>query len=473
MDNERPIEKLLRDYAKKRRADAGEPLEMHPATRRLLQGEVTRQFPKTQRGGFSLSGFFARWKPGVIYALCALAIVAVSVPLLLPTFRKAGPEAELARAVPGETAMDKKLSAATVEPSAARETDEAQPVGEARRADEKAQATLAFADAERAKVSLKLEKENLPAPPARTLAPDTSSRSAPASSPPAPQITSRSQPQPATSLPVQTRPTTREITRAVTEAPTAVAGGKAEAGRDAQAVVASDSAGSPAGAQLAARSPSPVPTSAARAPATPAPTGTAAFSERYGLAKNAAATLVQKFSQTAATGDSRRSTDPAPTATPILTTFQLEQSGDQLRVIDSDGSTYTGAITPPATSAYYATSVEPKRATTPAAGSKPVARGVSVPLDSAAGSAQNYSFRVTGTNRTLQQPVVFSGSILLLTNAVATGQTALIQAPVARSQNQFAPTQNQLPSLLNSSISGRVQLGTNRELQINAVPVNP
>ena len=91
MDNERPIERLLRDYAKKRRADGGKSLEMHPATRRLLQGEVARQFPRTHRGGFSLSGFFARWKPGLVYALCALALVAVSVPLMLSTFRTAGP----------------------------------------------------------------------------------------------------------------------------------------------------------------------------------------------------------------------------------------------------------------------------------------------------------------------------------------------------------------------------------------------
>ena len=37
---ERPIEKLLRDAAQKRRDEAGAPLELHSATRRLLQGEV-------------------------------------------------------------------------------------------------------------------------------------------------------------------------------------------------------------------------------------------------------------------------------------------------------------------------------------------------------------------------------------------------------------------------------------------------
>ena len=41
---ERPIEKLLRAAAKKRRDEAGAPFELHPADRRLLQGEVARQF---------------------------------------------------------------------------------------------------------------------------------------------------------------------------------------------------------------------------------------------------------------------------------------------------------------------------------------------------------------------------------------------------------------------------------------------
>src|SRR5450631_3804505 len=46
MEPERKIEKLLRAYAKKRRADAGDPLKLHPAPRRQLQGEVARRKPK-------------------------------------------------------------------------------------------------------------------------------------------------------------------------------------------------------------------------------------------------------------------------------------------------------------------------------------------------------------------------------------------------------------------------------------------
>ncbi len=43
---EKKIEELLQSYSRKRREDAGAPLEMHPATRRMLQGEVARQHSK-------------------------------------------------------------------------------------------------------------------------------------------------------------------------------------------------------------------------------------------------------------------------------------------------------------------------------------------------------------------------------------------------------------------------------------------
>jgi hypothetical protein len=42
------MEELLKAYAKKREDAAGAPLEVHPATRRLLQGEVARAYPKTE-----------------------------------------------------------------------------------------------------------------------------------------------------------------------------------------------------------------------------------------------------------------------------------------------------------------------------------------------------------------------------------------------------------------------------------------
>ena len=55
MEPERKIEKLLRAYAQKRRAAAGDPLKLHPATRRRLQDEVSRRAPKPEAEEASLS----------------------------------------------------------------------------------------------------------------------------------------------------------------------------------------------------------------------------------------------------------------------------------------------------------------------------------------------------------------------------------------------------------------------------------
>src|ERR1041385_4519628 len=84
MNDERPIEKLLRRYARKRRDEAGAPLELHPATRRRLQGEVVRQFPKpaTERGG-SFAVWFTVLRRRWIYATAAVGIVLLVVGVLL------------------------------------------------------------------------------------------------------------------------------------------------------------------------------------------------------------------------------------------------------------------------------------------------------------------------------------------------------------------------------------------------------
>ena len=79
MNDDRPIEKLLRRYGKKRRDDAGTPLELHPATRRLLQGEVARQFRKDPPGAtpFSFAQIWQSWRLQLAWAVPLLVMVAV------------------------------------------------------------------------------------------------------------------------------------------------------------------------------------------------------------------------------------------------------------------------------------------------------------------------------------------------------------------------------------------------------------
>ncbi len=87
---ERDIEKTLRAYAKKRRDDPGAPVEMHPATRRLLQGEVARL-----RGGkapdkpnFWAQLFGGSWPRIAINVSIFVVLAATAAVLMLPSLSR-------------------------------------------------------------------------------------------------------------------------------------------------------------------------------------------------------------------------------------------------------------------------------------------------------------------------------------------------------------------------------------------------
>src|SRR6266446_4187730 len=100
MEPERPIEKLLRESAKKRREDAGAPLDMHPATRRMLQGEVSRikgakslnksnelnRLNEEEPGSF-VRGLARLW-PSLRWSLTMFAGLVIAATLMVPRERK-------------------------------------------------------------------------------------------------------------------------------------------------------------------------------------------------------------------------------------------------------------------------------------------------------------------------------------------------------------------------------------------------
>src|SRR5512143_1653058 len=94
---ERPIEQLLRAAAKKRRDEAGEPLELHPATRRLLQGEVARQYAKPQPDTRRLFPLFVQLWPRFAWAVAIFAVLGVAVWVFLPGLGGDEQEALLAK----------------------------------------------------------------------------------------------------------------------------------------------------------------------------------------------------------------------------------------------------------------------------------------------------------------------------------------------------------------------------------------
>src|SRR5207249_10559526 len=88
MEPERPIEKTLRACAKARSEDAGPPLELHPATRRLLHGEVARKYGSRPPEAGRVSSLFARLRPRLALGVGLAVIAAVLAWQFLPATRK-------------------------------------------------------------------------------------------------------------------------------------------------------------------------------------------------------------------------------------------------------------------------------------------------------------------------------------------------------------------------------------------------
>ena len=92
MESERKIEKLLRTYAKKRRAQAGDPLSLHPATRRMLQDEIARNVPKPDEEDESVTLwelFRQRWAMLLGFALIVFFVATMFLPALSSAKKKA------------------------------------------------------------------------------------------------------------------------------------------------------------------------------------------------------------------------------------------------------------------------------------------------------------------------------------------------------------------------------------------------
>jgi hypothetical protein len=89
---EKKIEELLRGYSRKRREDAGAPMEMHPATRRILQGEVAKLAKAGQRQPRSWwQSFFLMW-PRFAATVGMFAVLAVGVWVITQSEKKPASE---------------------------------------------------------------------------------------------------------------------------------------------------------------------------------------------------------------------------------------------------------------------------------------------------------------------------------------------------------------------------------------------
>src|SRR6267143_454665 len=91
------IEELLKAYAKKRREEMSAPIELHPAVRKMLQGEVAKQRPappQERKGFFSV---FLQFRPRFAVAGAAVLLLSL-VPVTINQHTNPGEAKQMARA---------------------------------------------------------------------------------------------------------------------------------------------------------------------------------------------------------------------------------------------------------------------------------------------------------------------------------------------------------------------------------------
>jgi hypothetical protein len=122
-----------------------------------------------------------------------------------------------------------------------------------------------------------------------------------------------------------------------------------------------------------------------------------------------------EFQQTPGGVASRGAVQP-PAAANVLNTFRIQQEGSTIRVIDEDGSVYTGELQLIADSPRAGAAMARRKSaasTAPAAAPAPHFEAAAPSKDDATASgAQEFTFRATGYNASLQKQVVFEGNYI-------------------------------------------------------------
>jgi hypothetical protein len=433
MNEERPIEKLLRRYAKKRRDAAGPAQELHPATRRVLQGEVARQFPKpTSKERSALDEFVATFSRRWIHAAITLVVLMVAAAVMLPTMSKSKSKTHLAQ--------NKPLSS----PSEAMNTPEPAafaPMPATAVMDGLANAVVtnaanvalgSMADFRRDEVAhRKLEVDRDFRSGGGNLV--TSSDSA------------------------DIKPTSPQILENLGVAST---GTKSK--RETSLLLGAASETRNADVTTTANTDLTVNT-------TKGSVANSLMFDKAGLArgggaqdKDAEFSLRQSFlNDQPLAKEAIAASGKLSVIAPVLASFRIEQSGNKLRVIDGDGSTYLGEVAPDqpmgvAQSGAYKND-----------GKEMLAYGLKAGPQNQADSA--YQFRVTGTNRTLNQQVVFAWNCVPMTNAQALSNNSFAASELKKLDAAKMP--QQFPGFQNAIINGRAQIASEKEIEINARPV--
>ena len=161
-------------------------------------------------------------------------------------------------------------------------------------------------------------------------------------------------------------------------------------------------------------------------------------------------------------GSAASVTRSVPGAAPVLASFQVEQSGGQIRVVDEDGSVYSG----------YLQLTNAPSAAPPAADQSLAPATANADQKTPPPAEQNYYFIVSGTNRSLNQAVLFTGNVVATADEALLRQQSNVAANVRGQLQKLPVNQLQLP-LLNSRVTGTAWIENRKQIEINAAPAAP
>ena len=454
MEPERKIEKLLRAYAKKRKADAGDAFTLPPATRRRLQAEVDKQFAEPPEAeSVSLWQLFRQqWAVLAVFAL----VIFFGASLFLPALSKAKMKSQSVSAMSNLRQIGVAAQNAAVDNSGRlpatldeltnnhllSENALTDPVSGKRfvfvAGGEKldalsSNAVLAYSPADKKGRAVLLADGSVQMM-SRKQFDDSAQRELKAPAAPAEVAFTRreavgqsqldgklasDQPVPAAA------PVVASGTFALNGMNGSVGGGNNLALENRDLSVAS----------------------AAAAPA----------KQLFKDAESA------KSESPGVNGNSQKFRNAVANTAPVLVSFELQQNGNDLAVVDADGSVYQGSLqtNSPVLQSPVTAVVPPGAAQSQ----------VSDVAKNQVAAGNNFYFRVSGQNRTSKQNVVFSGSLIPLagdavnSQAAATANNSAVGGEMSQAQNAAL--------FSNSRIAGTATVGATNQIEINAMPTTP
>jgi hypothetical protein len=493
---ERDMEKTLKAYAERRRQQAGAPLELHPATRRMLQGEAARRHSRKAKdtGFWSQVAGLIRRRLVLVTALTAM-VVAITLTIVPALTRAKREQMASYRALDGASRKEPSPAPSAGELAKTKTSDQSladkKVASDGLATTTPAEAPVIALDRSAATGSEKLKDI---ANPAQNFPATSAAEPLPAGRADTAKIATLAQNAVATpNSSLQGGVGGRTFGQASSLAPAAPApagaSGLANQGAEAfqrnvqptSAFAFKSEASSVQNLQdnlklgaPVASSPPPV-SLAAQAPPAAAPSGAVVAPAFANSDSDSAGAVTQRFYRLTASAR-KASTGTSSRNRGVLDSFRVEQSGGTMRVIDGDGSVYAGFVqVSDQPSQHYLDSRVTVAQEAESAQPQAAAKAVTVqPADALSGlpPSASYFFRVTGTNRTSSQPVVFSGTLTpFATQAtgVRTGAQSRAVGGLVPAAQSAAPASGALP-LSHAQLRGRALIGGTNAFDVNAAP---